>query len=193
MELFLLVAALNIVAFLATAMLHELGHAALGLIAGCTDIGIVYEVAVQSVYTRMRCTAPPSPQALFLSAYLFAAPLGLLFLSLRDAPERFLGLLILGANIAGSVTDIAAFTTPVVSLSLLAIGILLLVRAEDLLIRSLLARRTPGDQLYGNRYKAGDDSTGQDDGRNDTVPGAGAAGGGDAAGGAGAAGAPDDG
>lgn len=183
-ELFLLVAAMNIVAFLATAMLHELGHAALGVIAGCTDIGVVYEVAAQSVYTRMRCVSPPSPQALFLSAYIFTAPLGLLFLSLRDVPERFLGLLIIGANLAGSATDIAAFTAPLVTLSLLAVGVLLLVRAEDLLIRSLMARETPGEQLYGNRYKAGAPSTGQDDGGDDGVPGGGDAGGGDATGGA---------
>lgn len=179
-EVFLLVAVLNIIAFLGTAALHELGHAALGIASGCTDIGIVFDLGTGAVYTGMRCPVPPSPAAMFASSYLFTGPLALLLLALHDIPERHIGLVVLGANMAGSVTDIAAFAGSPVSVTLLVAGIVLIILGEDRLVRSLVARQTPGATLYGNRYKDRAGSEEQDDGSDRDISADGAGLGGDA-------------
>lgn len=179
LETFLLVAVLNLVIFAATAVFHEAGHAVLAAFSGCTDIRVVlFEVATGETYTAMRCAAPPSPAAMFGSAYLFVLPLALLTLLLTDFLERYLGPMMLGANMLGSSAGAAAFLSLPVQVALMAGGVAVILVGENALVEAAVLQQT-GKR---NRFNAGDGGEEQD-GDDTGVPDDAADGGGDRDGG----------
>ncbi|MFB6217144.1 MAG: hypothetical protein ABEJ72_09340, partial [Candidatus Aenigmatarchaeota archaeon] len=111
-EIILLIVVLNGVIFLVAGLLHEAGHAIFGVMNGCENIRIVMlDVDTRSTYTMMNCPggyefSETGQFLMFFSSYIFVLPLSLLFLGLRGFRERYLGFIILGANILGSTFDL---------------------------------------------------------------------------------------
>lgn len=179
LETFLLVAVLNLVIFAATAVFHEAGHAALAAASGCEDIRIVmFDVATGGTYTAMRCAVPPSPTAMFAASYLFVLPLSVLMLLLVDFKERYLGPLMLGANMLGSSTGAALLVGPTVLVALMAGGVAVILVGENALVESAVVQQA-GER---NPFNARERYDERDDGDDGDVPDGAAGGGGDSGG-----------
>ncbi len=144
-KLLIFVAVMNTVIFTTTAVLHEAGHALLGVYLGCEDIAIIlFDLSSNATYTAMQCVNPPSAAQIVLSSFIFIVPLSLLFLALKGFKERYMGIILLGGNFMGAFLDVAAFTTsPIIRYGFVVIGIFLILVGEDMLVTSSIRERTP--------------------------------------------------
>lgn len=147
--IFVLIVLLNVSFFLVTGVLHELGHALYGVVKGCENIQIViFNFVTHSAYTAMECPGTFSQQLhgllIFMSSFILVLPISLSFLLLRDFKERYIGLIILGANLIASAFDIMAFyESDLLKYGIMFLGGLLIVLGEDRMISATIKKRTP--------------------------------------------------
>lgn len=144
-RLLVFVTLMNTVLFIAAAVLHEAGHALLGIYSGCRDIAVVmFELPSQATYTAMKCPAPLEGPAILLSSFIIILPVSLLFLSLKGFRERYMGMIILGGNLIGALMDAAAFTPSfLVRYAMVLAGVFLVLVGEDMMVKATLQEKTP--------------------------------------------------
>lgn len=147
--IFVLIVLLNASFFLVTGVLHELGHAVYGIVQGCGDIQIViFNFVTHSAYTSMECPGQFSAGfqglVIFLSSFILVLPLSLLFLFLKDFKEKYIGLIILGANLIASAFDLMAFhQSDLLRYGVIFLGALFVIAGEDRMITMTIKKRTP--------------------------------------------------
>lgn len=151
--LLLYIVGLNVLVIAAAALLHELGHAALGHWMGCNNIEIVlFSSDVQSTFSQMTCMTGTEPGALpmFLSSFIFLFPLSGLFFVLGRFKERYLGHIVLGVSIMVSATDMSLFVqSRGVELLTMAVGGAIAIYGEERLINGIIATELTAGPEYG--------------------------------------------
>lgn len=126
----------NVLIISATLLLHEAGHFLTGIYAGCTNIKLVIIDSTLGTYTEMSC---PHEQAFYFplaGAFLLVLPFSLLFLLLKEFPERHFIWICLGFNLIIAVADFPAFVP--LQFFIFFLGVCLIVLGEILLIDKLL-------------------------------------------------------
>lgn len=150
--LLLYMVGLNVLIVTAVALLHELGHAALGHWLGCGNIEIVlFSSTVQSTFSRMTCTAGNDPGALFmfLSAFIFILPLSGLFFTLEGFKERYLGHIVLGVGIMVAAADLNLFTQSLgVEFIAMVLGAVIAFYGEERLVNGIIATEIVSNPEY---------------------------------------------
>lgn len=131
---------MNTAIVLSTVLLHEFGHVVAGEQFGCTNIKLVmYDSETSDTFTQMSCpeNAPVAPIA--LAGFLFAVPFALLFVLIKDFPEKYFSLVILGFNFVISTSDILSITgVPVYQAILIVAGGAIVIIGESLIIDKLI-------------------------------------------------------
>lgn len=139
--------AITTITVFATLMLHEMGHAAFGLLSGCRDVRIIaFDNSASYPYTEMACVIS-NAWHIGLSGYFLIFPFASLFLFLPRVPERLLVIVIMGFNIMISAWDLKtylseSFFLPVMvsGAGILLIGEILFIEQEGIYIESALGR-----------------------------------------------------
>ncbi|MCJ7478883.1 MAG: hypothetical protein MUP63_01775 [Candidatus Nanohaloarchaeota archaeon QJJ-7] len=163
-KLLVFVVVINTVLFTATGVLHEIGHLLMGVYYGCGDLSIViFDLSSFATYTSMNCQTNPGGWAIVFSSFLLILPISLLFLSLRGFKEQYMGFILLGGNLLGSFTDVAALNaSPVVRYTVFSVGILLVLIGEDGLVMEAL--REWSSEVHPLQMKEGDMDEDYEDG-----------------------------
>lgn len=166
LEILLFILVINSLVFLAVSLLHELGHAVLGTLSGCQGISVILDVQQISFYTMMECQAQISSLAVFWSSYILILPLSLAFLLLEDFKVTYLGYIMLGGNIMGSVADAAVYSdAAILRYFLIIVGLALIIVGEDRMIETTVQQRTPSSlETVKEDKKTQDEETARDDG-----------------------------
>lgn len=136
--LFLYLAAVNVVVIAAVTVLHELGHAVVGILSGCTAVQIVL-LGGQATYATMTCPTDPGTLLLFASAFLFPVPVAAAFLLLHRFKERYIGFIILGLAVIMAATDLHLLVaSPGIRFVTVLIGAVIALYGEDRLVHETL-------------------------------------------------------
>lgn len=138
----LYIVGLNVLLVISVAVLHELGHAAVGYVHGCRGIEIVlFNTDIQTTYAQMVCNgSDPGRVRMFLGSFLFVLPLAGIFLALRRLKERFIGHIVLGVGIMVSAIDLDLFIDSVgVGLLVAGIGAVIALYGEDRLVHGIIS------------------------------------------------------
>lgn len=138
----LYIVGLNVLLVVSVAVLHELGHAAVGYLHGCRAIEIVlFNTDIHTTYAQMTCNGhDPGPVRMFLGSFLFVIPLSGLFLALRRLKERFIGFIVLGIGVMVAAVDLSLFLDSIgVELLVAAIGAVIALYGEDRLIHGIIS------------------------------------------------------
>ena len=139
LTLFVYVIIFNISIIATTVVIHEMGHFFLGTVYECEDMKIVlYDDQDSSVYTRMICQSNDYLPILTLGGFLFTIPFALVFLILKNRPERYFSLVSFGFNLAVSTSDVALFDVVFLPTLLLIMGGLAIIIGENLLINKYI-------------------------------------------------------
>lgn len=140
---------LNVVIFVFVAILHELGHAVFGLVSGCENIRVViFDMGVLSAYTAMECPegflqSSYNQIMIFLSSYFFILPVSALLFVLKNQRVRFLGVILLGANIMASSYDLLLFyESRIVNFLLVLTGLLMIVHGQVKMVMNIFSEST---------------------------------------------------
>jgi len=134
--LFLYVILVNSMVTSATLLLHELGHYTLGLYEGCEKIKFVLLDSEQGTYTEMVCPRAESWYFAVLGAFVFVIPYSILFIFLKNFPERHLSMIIIGFNFLIASADFSFF--PIINPIVFCIGVILIIWKEIIFIDNLL-------------------------------------------------------
>jgi len=99
---------INLLVFFALISIHELSHAAAGIIFGCKNqISVLMDSNLIGPYTMFSC--PGNNILIYFSSFLITSCFSLLFLSLRSSARR-LSLISLGLSIIFSSLDFSIAT-----------------------------------------------------------------------------------
>jgi hypothetical protein len=140
-HIFVLVVLLNAGTVIAGGVLHELGHAFLGMVSGCSGIRIaLFDGGFAA--TKMACPSTVDVTDLALGGSLFVVPVAGLFLLLQSVPESALGWVLLGTHLFGAAADLGRTAVPDVAAlyAVPTIGIVFILYGENQLIDQFLAR-----------------------------------------------------
>jgi hypothetical protein len=125
-----------------TLVLHEAGHAFIGMLLECKDIKIVlFDFSKKAIYTEMKCMFLP-PMFIIIGPFVFTLPLSLLFLFLEKfQPEKYFSLVIVGFLLMSLQEDLNMINIPTTYQILVQIiGIIILVVGEGLIINLLFKK-----------------------------------------------------
>jgi hypothetical protein len=130
---------INLVVFVASLGLHEMGHIVVGNVLGCEGGKIVLldllKPSMPGPYTEMICPLKTSPQLLGVSGFSILVPFGLAFLILRKFPERNLAIVICGlAVVIGGLDLMMVVNSQAVQGLSLILGIVIICIGELRLI-----------------------------------------------------------
>lgn len=131
----------------AVAVLHELGHVAVGHLTRCGGFSVVFGPG--GAYTAMTCPGPEAPATLFMGSFATVLPVSGAF-AVRRFRERHLGAVVLGLAVLMAATDIAILAgntalEPIVAVA----GAVVMFYGEERFLREVLAdrlRRYPSPQ-----------------------------------------------
>ncbi len=144
--LLLYVIGLNVLVIGAVAVLHELGHAAVGHLSGCGNVRIMLLNGGYAPHTVMTCSPVNEPGAalMMVGAALFVVPLALLFHAQRGLKERFIGHIVLGVGIIAAAHDMQLLVDAVgVRLMTAVIGTVIALYGEHRLVHGIITTEMP--------------------------------------------------
>lgn len=137
---FIYIILINISLTVLAVSLHELGHFFVGIFYGCKNIKMVlFDTSNLSTYTEMNCEEINFTKGIAFGPIILVIPFGSLFFILKEKPEKYYGLMIIGLNIVILVTDIQTIIKSIILYNVQFIfGFLLIVLSEILMIDSVL-------------------------------------------------------
>jgi hypothetical protein len=119
-----------------TLALHEAGHYASGLIAGCKNIRLILFSSDLGSYTEMSCPQEQSAFFPVIGAFMLTTPFALSFLLLKKFNERFFIWVSLGFNLIISVIDVTNLLP--LQILIFVLGIVAITFGEALIIDNIL-------------------------------------------------------
>ena len=125
---------LNIIIFLSTLSLHEMGHVIVGMYTGC-DSGkvILYDTGQPGPYAELMCSREVDERFALAGSISVTTVFGSLFLFLRRSPQRYLFFIIIGFGIFFGALDIVMITgIEMMQYVFIAVGMLLIIIGEFL-------------------------------------------------------------
>lgn len=110
-KIFIYIVLFNVAILCTSVILHEGGHYLVGtLLDGCEGVIILYDTQMFGPYTVLECPESVDVSLLYLTGLLLMIPYGLLFLILKEFPERHYFVIILGLSVFGASLDFQALT-----------------------------------------------------------------------------------
>ncbi len=132
---------INIFLTLSIISLHELGHFFTGMYYGCKNIKIIlFDLNNLSTYTEMSCDQTVSVKVIAIGPLFLVTSFGMIFFLLKQKPERFYGMMIIGLNTVIAVSDVKnIIKTPILYYVEFIIGLSLIVWAEISMVNDILS------------------------------------------------------
>jgi len=125
---------LNIIIFLSTLSLHEMGHVIVGMYTGCENGKVIlYDTEQPGPYAELMCSDGVDDRFALGGSLLATTAFGSLFLFLKGSPQRNLFFIIIGFGIFFGALDIVMFTgIEMMQYVFIAVGMFLIIIGEFL-------------------------------------------------------------